>query len=240
MDIFFLTLLTFLTSIVGTITGFGISTIMVPVVLLFLPLPQTLLLVGVIHWFGDLWKMLLFKHGVDKKLLLYFGLPGVIAAILGAMLVVRIPETIGQEIIGLIIISYVIFHHFKPKFKLRANSNTYILGGISSGFLAGLTGVGGGALRSVILLAINIPKDIYIFTSGALGAFIDASRISTYLFSGVKINQNLIWGFLVFIPASFLGAEVAKKIVDLVPQKKFILLVNLFLFILGIKLILFP
>src|SRR3990167_1511124 len=110
MQILFLTVLTFLAGIVGTITGFGISTIMVPVVLLFLPLPQTLLLVGVIHWFGDLWKMLLFKHGVNKKLLLYFGLPGVIAAILGAMLVVRIPETIGQEIVGLIIISYVIFH----------------------------------------------------------------------------------------------------------------------------------
>ena len=77
MGIFFLTLLTFLVSIIGTITGFGMSTIMVPVVLLFLPLPETLLFVGVIHWFGDLWKILLFKHGIHKKLLIYFGIPGI-------------------------------------------------------------------------------------------------------------------------------------------------------------------
>jgi len=240
MQILFLTLLTFVTAIVGTITGFGISTIMVPVVLLILPLPETLLLVGVIHWFGDLWKMLLFKHGVEKKLLIYFGIPGIIAASLGAILVVRIPEEIGQKIVGFILIIYVIFQHYKPKFELIANTNTYIFGGLFSGFLAGLTGVGGGALRAVVLMALNIPKEIYIFTSGVLGALIDASRISTYFFEGVTINHNLSWGFLAFIPASFLGAKVAKKVVNKIPQKEFRTIIIVFLLILGLKFILFP
>src|SRR4030042_7161264 len=99
MEILFLTVLTFLAGIVGTITGFGISTIMVPVVLLLLPLPQTLLLVGLIHWFSDIWKMLLFKHGVDRKILIYFGLPGIITAAWGASLTLIIPEKIGSTII---------------------------------------------------------------------------------------------------------------------------------------------
>jgi hypothetical protein len=239
MGIFFLTLLTFLVSIIGTITGFGMSTVMVPIVLLFLPLPETLLLVGIIHWFGDLWKMLLFKHGVEKKLLIYFGIPGVLAAVLGAMLTVRIPEKIGQEIVGVILIGYVTFQHFKPKFKLAPSSKTYIFGGLSSGLLAGLTGVGGGALRAVVLTALNIPKGIYLFTSGVLGALIDASRITTYLGSGVRIDSNLMWGLLAFIPASFLGAEVAKKIVDKIPQKGFRNVITVFLLLLGIKLTFF-
>src|SRR3989344_3057166 len=116
MGIFFLTLLTFLVSIIGTITGFGMSTIMVPVVLLFLPLPETLLFVGVIHWFGDLWKILLFKHGIHKKLLIYFGIPGIIASAYGASLIVHLPEKLSSIVVGIILVSYVIFLLLEPNF----------------------------------------------------------------------------------------------------------------------------
>lgn len=44
-ELFILTLLVFVASIVGTFSGFGTSTIMVPVMLLFFPLSVTLLFV---------------------------------------------------------------------------------------------------------------------------------------------------------------------------------------------------
>src|SRR3989304_1238101 len=109
MEIFLLTLLTFLAGIIGTITGFGISTVMVPVVLLFLPLPETLLFVGVVHWFGDLWKMFLFKKGIDWNLLIFFGIPGVIMAYVGASLVLTLPERLLSQFVGAILIAYVIY-----------------------------------------------------------------------------------------------------------------------------------
>jgi hypothetical protein len=56
MDIALIALVTLIASAVGTLTGFGSSTIMVPARVLFDPLPQTLLLVGIVHWFGDIWK----------------------------------------------------------------------------------------------------------------------------------------------------------------------------------------
>ena len=76
----FFILLTLISATVGTMTGFGTSTIMVPTLALFLPLPQVLLFVGIIHWFGNVWKMLLFKEGFNWKLILLFGLPGVIVS----------------------------------------------------------------------------------------------------------------------------------------------------------------
>ncbi len=45
MGILYITLLTILAGGVGTLTGFGTSTIRVPILLFFLSLPQTLLLV---------------------------------------------------------------------------------------------------------------------------------------------------------------------------------------------------
>jgi len=240
MQIFWITILTFFASIIGTITGFGISTVMVPIILFFLPLPETLLLVGLIHWFGDLWKMLLFKHGIDRKILLYFGIPGVIMASIGASLTLKLPERVGSEIVGVILISYVLYLIFKPAFKLKPRFLSAVLGGAGSGFMGGLTGVGGGALRAIVLTAFNIPKSVYIFTSGVLGALIDASRIGTYFLGGTRIEKSLMLGFLIFIPTSFLGAEVAKKIVDKIPQQKFRIIIAIFLFLLGIKLLIFP
>ena len=94
MEMVYITILTFIASMVGTMTGFGTSTIMVPVLLLFSPLSQTLLFVGIIHWFGDIWKILLFKKGLNWKLILGFGIPGIIASCIGASLTFQISEKI--------------------------------------------------------------------------------------------------------------------------------------------------
>jgi len=65
-----LCILTLVASAIGTATGFGTSTVMVPIMVLFVPLPVALLFVGIIHLAGDVWKVLLFKRGVDLKLIL--------------------------------------------------------------------------------------------------------------------------------------------------------------------------
>src|SRR3989304_7581479 len=240
MEIFYISALTFLAGILGTITGFGISTVMVPIVLLFLPLPETLLLVGVIHWFGDLWKMYFFKKGFDWELLVFFGIPGVALAYVGASLVLQLPEALVSRFMGAILVAYVVFIWLRPSFKMKKSPLVASLGGAASGFLGGLTGVGGGALRAVFLTAFNVPKSTYIFTSGLLGAVIDASRITTYYVGGTRINTNLSWGLLAFIPASLAGAWVAKRIVDKIPQGVFRSLIAVFLFVLGIVLFFFP
>lgn len=240
MEILFFTIVTFLAGILGTITGFGISTVMVPVVLLFLPLPETLLLVGVIHWFGDIWKMYFFKHGFDAKLLFFFAVPGIIMAYVGARMALTLPEVLLSRFVGLLLVTYVVYLFFKPDFKLKANMLTAGVGGAGSGFLGGISGVGGGALRAVVLTAFNLPKSAYIFISGLTGLVIDASRISTYFFGGTRIESKLTLGLILFIPASFLGAYVAKKVVKAIPQKSFRTIISVFLLLIGLKFLIFP
>ena len=129
MEILAISALTLLASILGTISGFGISTIMVPVVLFFLPLPETLLLVGIIHWFGDIWKMYFFKKGIDWKLLISFGIPGVIMAYFGASLVLTLPEKLLSRLVGAILISYVVYLLFRPTFSIKKPVRASAFGG---------------------------------------------------------------------------------------------------------------
>ncbi len=73
-------------SVIGTSPGFGISTVMIPVLVLWIPLPEGLLLGAVVHLANDLWKMVLFRSGVGWRLVVLFGGTGVATSYLGAWL----------------------------------------------------------------------------------------------------------------------------------------------------------
>lgn len=139
-------------SIVGTLTGFGLSTIMIPLMVLFYPLAPALLFVGIIHWFGDLWKMVLFRQGIRWKLILSFGIPGVIATIIGARLLFSVPAAILSRVLGMFLLGYVALLFTRSSFKIREGTVTAGLGGALSGFFAGIFGMGG-AIRALFLSA---------------------------------------------------------------------------------------
>jgi hypothetical protein len=239
MEIVYIALLTILASGIGTITGFGTSTILIPILLFYLPLPETLLVVGVIHFSGDVWKMILFRKGFEWKLVLTFGITGIITSYIGATIVFSASPESLLRILGGFMLTYVIFLLFKPGFKVPKKNMTAIIGGGISGFFAGIFGVGG-AIRTLFLSTFNLPKAVFIATTGAIAFLIDSTRITTYLINGVKLDDLNLWGFLVFIPASFAGTALAKKVVDKIPQKWFRMVVALFLLVMGIKFLIFP
>lgn len=236
MEILFLSFVVLIASIVGTTSGFGISTIMVPTLLLFFPLSSTLLLVGIIHWFGNLWKLLLFKKGLNLKLILSFGIPGILSSYLGAKLVFSLPEEILIRALGFGFIIYVIYLFLSPKFEVKTDKKTTIFGGLTYGFIAGLTGVGG-AVRSAFLMLYDLKKEIFIATSGAIALFVDTTRVATYIAEGSKLETEYLYGLILFIPISFLGANIAKKLVGRIPQDKFRLVVAGFLLLAALNLL---
>ena len=238
-EIVYISLLTFLASVIGTLAGFGISTVMIPVLLIILPLPQTLLLVGIIHWFNDIWKMLLFREGIRWRLFLAFGLPGIFSSFIGSSLSLRIPREILSRALGIFLIAYVLFIIFNRAFKLSEKLSVAVSGGALTGFFAGIFGIGG-EINAVALSAFNLEKAVYIATAGAISFVIDSTRIATYIKGGIGLESSILSGFLIFIPASLIGAMIGKRGVEKIPQEKFRNVVAVFIFLLGLKLVLFP
>jgi uncharacterized membrane protein YfcA len=180
VKIFYIALLTLIAATVGTITGFGTSTIMIPVLVVFLSPVESILLVAIIHWFGDIWKVGLFRKGIDFKLVALFGLVGLITSYIGASVSLGATEGIWLRLLGAFLAGYSIFLIFQSKFKVHAGLGTTLSGGALSGFFAGMFGIGG-AIRSMFLSAFDLPKEVYIATAGAIGLMVDATRIVTYL-----------------------------------------------------------
>lgn len=235
-EIVLLIVLTLIASAVGTSTGFGTSTIMVPVLAVFTPLPVTLLFVGVIHFFGDVWKMLLFRKGTAWRLILAFGIPGIAASFAGAALALEVRDLPLERILGLFLLIYVGFLFTNRQWALPRNQVTAVTGGALSGLSAGLFGVGG-AVRGAFLAAFDLPKDVYIFTSGIIAFFIDITRVSRYLAGGVELGNTLLAALILCIPVSFAGAYLARKFLDRLPQDYFRMFVAGFLFLVAVRLL---
>ncbi len=235
-QVILLCILILVASVVGTATGFGTSTVMIPVMTLFVPLPITLLFVGIIHLCGDIWKVLLFKRGFEWKLVLGFGIPGIVASFLGASLSLHAQALPLKQILGAFLILYVVYLLVKRNWSLPKTHTTAVCGGSLSGLFAGFFGIGG-AVRGAFLMAFNLPKEVYIFTSGLIALFIDVTRISRYIWGGTRLGQNLLLALLAGIPISFIGAYTAKRFLDKLPQKQFRVFVAVFLALVGAKLL---
>jgi hypothetical protein len=234
MNIVLIIILTLLAAFVGTITGFGTSTIMVPVLSFFLPLPETLLFVGIIHWFGNIWKVVFFKKGINLKLALLFGIPGLVISFFAAKLPTILNASLLKQGLGLFLVVYSILLFARPKWKIKASSRSAIIGGSLTGLISGIFGVGG-AIRTAFLSAFNLKKATFIFTSGLIGIMIDSSRLLQYLISDTRINSIWLSYLIVCIPTSLVGAYTAKKFVDKVSQNKFRTVVIVGLLIIGFR-----
>jgi uncharacterized membrane protein YfcA len=138
MEVVLILILVIVASAVGTVTGFGLSTVMIPVMVLFYPMPETLLFVGVVHWFNDVWKLLLFREGIRWKLILRFGIPGIVATMIGARLIFAIPGSVLPRILAVFLIGYVVFLFARSAFKVRQSTTAAAVGGALSGFSAGI------------------------------------------------------------------------------------------------------
>src|SRR3972149_3520729 len=176
MDLLFF-LAAYLSEVVGTIAGFGSSTVFLPLALLFFDFKTALVLVALLHIFGNIGRISFFRHGLDKRILLIFGVPSVVLTLIGALLITYISQNTLKGILGMFLVIYAGISFWKENLKIKPSMLNSILGGGLSGFLAGLIGTGG-ALRGAFLTAFGLPKEQYIATASVIAVAADITRIA--------------------------------------------------------------
>ena len=234
MEILFF-LAAFISEIVGTIAGFGSSTVFLPLAILFVDFKTALTLVALFHIFGNLGRVGFFRHGLDKNMLIRFGLPSVALTLLGALLVSVISQNLLKGLLGIFLVCYSMMVFWRENYKVKPSLINTLIGGGASGFLAGLIGTGG-ALRGAFLTGFGLPKDKYIATAAAIALAVDLTRIPVYLSSGY-LDNKYYWFIPVLLIIAILGSFTGKQIVGRIPQKKFTKLVLAAILLIGLKFI---
>lgn len=212
-------LLAFVSEIIGTVSGFGSSILFVPVASLFFDFKTVLGITAIFHVFSNLSKIALFRKGINPSIALKLGIPAVVFVLLGASLTTYFPSKQIEWIMNFVLLGLVLYlsiHFEKP---LKASQKNLYLGGISSGFIAGIAGTGG-ALRGITLMAFQLPKDTFIATSALIDLGVDSSRAIVYTANGYFKKEHL-YLIPVLLCISILGSYLGKLILKHTSEKRF-------------------
>lgn len=225
-------LLSLIAEILGTIGGFGSSVFFVPLANLFVDFKSVLGITAIFHLSSNISKLLLFKKGLNKFLLVFIGVPAVIMVITGGILSNYLDEKILQIAFAIFIIITSLFFLIFNHFVLEADKKNAIIGGTASGFLAGVLGTGG-AIRGITMVAFNIEKEQFIATSAAIDFAVDFSRTIVYFFNGYMQMQHMKY-MVSLIIIGFVGTWIGKQVLNRISQEKFKKIVLLLLLCVGV------
>ena len=172
-------LLALVAEIVGTIGGFGSSVFFVPLGNFYFDFYSVLGMTAIFHLSSNLSKIFLFKKGLDKKLLLYIGVPSVLFVIVGGFLSKMVDTGTLEIVLGVFLVIFSLLFLIKNELVVLPGKKNAIIGGALSGFSAGLLGTGG-AIRGLTMAAFNLEKNAFIATSAFIDFMIDFSRTFVY------------------------------------------------------------
>jgi len=239
-------------------SGFGLGTLLLPVFALFFPAEMAVVATAMVHGANNVFKVSLLGRHADREVVLKFGLPAIVAAILGALalgwvvqagssLTIEVNEEVFSEItpvkllIGLLMIGFALFE-LLPRFRSLEFDRHYLpLGGVLSGFFGGLSGHQG-ALRSAFLAKAGLTTQGFVGSNAAIGFMVDLTRISVYvaLFSAAGHNAGDFSGWPLVISgavSAFAGVLIGKRFLQKVTMTSIQTLVGILLFGVGLALV---
>lgn len=212
-------LLALLAEILGTISGFGSSILFVPLASVFFDFKVVLGITAIFHVFSNLSKIAFFRKGINKEIVFKLGLPAVIFVIFGALITTFLPTKQIELFMSLVILFLAFYLIINRNKKIEQNNKNLYIGGILSGFFAGIAGTGG-AIRGITLAAFQLPKEIFIATSAFIDLGVDLSRAVIYTSNGYFQMENIfLMPFLLLI--SVIGTFVGKKILSITSEQNF-------------------
>jgi uncharacterized membrane protein YfcA len=213
-------------------SGFGLGTLLMPVVAVFFPVEIAIAITAMVHLANNLFKVVLLGKKAVRSVLLRFGLPAVAFAFLGALVLGWLSDVppvfeytaFGKQlqvsplklVVGILILVFVMLE-LSPGFSSIALDKKYLpFGGMVSGFFGGLSGHQG-AFRSMFLLKAGLNKEQFVATGVMLAVMVDISRMLIYG-SGMAGKQHGIeWPLVISASLSafagaYFGSKLLKKI----------------------------
>ncbi len=205
--------------ILGTVGGFGSSVYFVPIANFFLDFQSVLGITAIYHLSSNATKIVFFKKGLDKKIILALGIPAIVFVSVGGYFSKYLDPKILTYILGFFLIVLSLLFLIFKQLRVKSNTKSAIVGGSLSGLSAGLLGTGG-AIRGITMSAFKMNKDKFVATSAVIDMGVDFSRTVVYYFNGY-IHQHDMYLIPILIVVSIIGTWIGKKILNKISQEQF-------------------
>lgn len=228
----FICLVAFFAAGLTLFSGFGLGTLLMPVLALFLPIEEAIAITAIVHFLNNLLKLILLGRYADKDVVLKFGLPALLSAFLGAWVLgflVDQASLVNYHLLNrefhitpvkltiAILLSVFTMAELASKAGTASLDQKYLpIGGFMSGFFGGLSGHQG-ALRSAFLIKSGLSKESFLGSGVAIACLVDFARIAVYGFSFPSLTTENHLVLLIAVTGSALsgtwfGNQFAHKV----------------------------
>jgi hypothetical protein len=253
MDIFVVSIAALFASGLTLFSGFGLGTLLMPVVAIFFPVEIAIAITAMVHLANNVFKVALLGRKANRSVLLSFGIPAVAFAFFGALALGWLsgispifeyallgnPVQVSplKLVVGILILTFVALE-LSPAFSSLALNRKYLpYGGMISGFFGGLSGHQG-AFRSMFLLKAGLNKEEFVATAVMLAVMVDIARMSIYGWEMMGQHSVVQWSLVIAASVSaFVGAYFGSKLLNKVTIRSIQIVVSVLLVVVSLGLI---
>ena len=177
MEFFIVTvLIAFVAGLVASIAGFGIGSLLTPLLAIKVGTKLAVAAVVIPHFGGTVVRCWLLRKSIDKQTLIDFGITSAIGGLLGALLHNFFRNPLLTLILGFILTLSGVMGLSDIGKRVNLPSRLVGLIGAVSGIFGGLVGNQGG-IRSLALTTFKLDPISFVATATAIGLLVDIARM---------------------------------------------------------------
>ena len=219
---------------IASISGFGIGSVLTPVLSTEFDVRLAIALVSLPHLAGTFVRFLLVRTHIDRDVLLGFGAASAIGGLAGAALQTVVQNSALAMIFGLLLVFAGLgsLTGFAQRMRFSGRRSA-LVGGALSGLLGGLVGNQGG-IRAAALLGFDVERQAFIATATAVALIVDGARIPIYLVTqGAEIAAQ--WPLIAVLAiGAVLGTLLGERTLRRMSERVFRRVVGVMLLVLGV------
>jgi uncharacterized membrane protein YfcA len=230
------TIVAFVAGAIASIAGFGIGSILTPLLAVPFGTKLAVAAVSIPHLIATALRFALIRQHVDKRVFFTFGLTSAAGGLLGALLHTRFSGPILSYILGALLVFAGVMGLTGWSQRLRFEGPSAWMAGALSGAFGGLVGNQGG-IRSAALLGMNVSKESFVATATAIALLVDGARMPVYAVLQWRAVAN-VWPILALtIIGVVVGTLVGERLLRRIPPTIFRRVVAAIILSLGISLL---
>jgi hypothetical protein len=221
--------------VLGGVIGFGTTIILMPALVYFYGPIQAIPVIALVATVANLSRIFLWWSVINWKVCFVYSITAIPAVILGVNTLVTLNDRLVEITLGLFLILLIPIRRWMRKQNFYLKLWQMSLVGAVIGYLTGIVATTG-AINTPFFLAFGLTKGAYLGTEAASTLSILFTKGITFHQLGFLNTTAIIQGFLIG-SCVLVGSIFSKRIVLALPEKKFLLLMELVMLISGISIL---
>ncbi len=219
-------------STLAAVTGFGGAAVLLPALILVFGVREAIPILTVAQLIGNGSRVWFNRRELNWRVVLWFALGGVPAALLGGYLFATAPLTALTRMLGAFLLLVVLWRHLHPTYSKPFPVPVFSVIGAGASFLSALLG-SVGPIMAPFFLAFGLVKGGYIGTEALSTVVMHVTKLVAYRQSSILSRTDVLIG-LALGPIMILGSYLGKSIVDRLPERIFVLIIEVVLIVAGL------